>query len=61
MNTFNTIAGIASIVSLIVSIWALKRVHDVEVKINITDQSKVDIDQKAQGQNIKQAGRDLYG
>jgi len=59
MNTFNIIAGVASIISFGVSLWAIKRVRDVEVRINITDQSQLHINQKAQGEDIKQAGRDM--
>lgn len=65
MNLFNIMAGTASIISLIISIIAIKKVVNIETRINITDQSTNIIDssnkisQKANGKDITQAGRDI--
>ena len=65
MKYFNIIAGIASIVSLIISIIAIKKVIKVETKINIDDHSshiassQNKTSQKAKGNNITQAGGDI--
>lgn len=59
MNVFNIIAGVASIVSLIVSILVLKGLHEVKIKIGFTDKSRTKISQKATGRGIQQAGGDM--
>jgi len=65
MSVFNIIAGTASIISLIISIIAIKKVVNIETRININDQSTNIIDssnkisQKASGKDITQAGRDI--
>ncbi len=59
MNVFSIVAGVASIVSLFVSILALKGVHDVKIQIGFTDKSRTKISQKATGSDIKQAGGNM--
>ena len=59
MNVFNIVVGVASIVSLFVSILALKGVHEVKIKIGFTDKSRTKVGQKATGQNIRQAGGNM--
>jgi len=61
MSFFNIISGIASIASLGLSIWALRRVHGVEMKFGSIHESHVNVKQKANGKDIKQAGRDING
>lgn len=60
MSFFNIISGVASIASLGLSIWALFRVHSVEIKFGLVNKSHVNIKQKANGKDIKQAGRDMH-
>lgn len=59
MNVFNIVVGVASIVSLFVSILALKGVHDVKIYIGFTNKSRTKISQKATGRDIQQAGGDM--
>ena len=61
MQIFNIVAGIASILSLLVSLLVFKGVRDVKVKIGFTHKSQDTITQKASGNKIKQAGRDVNG
>lgn len=51
MEYFNIIVGISSILSLIISVIAIKKVYNFEAKFVIS--------QKAIGKNITQAGRDV--
>ncbi len=66
MNIFNIIAGIASILSLIISVIAIKKVYKFETKFKIyntsinTIDSQNRISQKAKGNNINQSGRDIH-
>lgn len=57
METFNIIAGVSSIVSLVISGVALFKVNALK-KTNIKSTSSV---QSAHGSNIKQVGRDYNG
>ena len=59
MQAFTVIAGAASIVSLIVSILAIKGVHDVKIHVGFTDKSRTKVSQKASGRDIRQAGGDM--
>ena len=59
MDIFNILAGVASIVSLVVSILAFKGVHDVKVHVGFADKSRNKLIQKASGNKIQQAGRDI--
>jgi len=65
MNVFNVITGVASILSLIISVTAIKKVLKLEANINIDDHSRHvtnshnRISQKAKGENISQAGGDM--
>ncbi|MBW7988925.1 MAG: hypothetical protein FVQ84_02735 [Planctomycetes bacterium] len=65
MDAFNKIAGIASILSLIISVIAIKKVSKLEANIKIDDHSNHvtnshnRISQKAKGENISQAGGDM--
>lgn len=61
MNMFNILAGVASILSLIVSLLAFKGVRDVKVQVGFTRMSRDKITQKASGNKIQQAGRDVNG
>ena len=61
MVYFNVISGLASIVSLVVSFFALRTVYKVKVEIGLTENSHNKVEQKANGRNIRQAGRDLRG
>lgn len=65
METFNIIAGVASIVSLIISIFAINKVYKVEKNINISvdkstgkNQSQNQTKQSIKGDNNIQSGRD---
>jgi hypothetical protein len=51
MEYFYIISGMASIVSLIISVIAIRKVYNFEAKFKIS--------QKAKGQDITQVGRDL--
>jgi len=65
MKVFNIIAGIASILSLTLSVIAIRKVCKIETRIKIEDNSGdvtnsvVKVSQKANGKNIMQAGGDL--
>ena len=65
MNVFNIVAGIASILSLIISVVAIRKVCKIETKIKMEDNSSHitnshnKISQKAKGTNITQTGGDL--
>jgi len=61
MNTFNVVSGLASIISLAISIWALRAVYSIKVKIGLTDKSQTRIKQRAEGKDIRQAGGDIHG
>lgn len=61
MSLFSIVSDIASIASLGLSIWALFRVHSVETKFSVINKSHVNIKQKANGKDIKQAGGDMHG
>ena len=64
MNYFNVIAGIASIISLLLTFCVYKGVNKILVNLKIEDKSiqKIKssnkISQKAEGINISQVGRD---
>ncbi len=65
METFNIIAGIASIVSLLISIFAISKVYKIEKNINISvdksvgnNQSQNKTKQSMKGNNNIQSGRD---
>lgn len=65
METFNIIAGVASVVSLIISIFAINKVYKIEKNINISvdkstgKQSQNQIKQSIKGDNNIQSGRDV--
>ncbi len=65
MDAFNKIAGIASILSLIISVIAIKKVSKLEANIKIDNHSSHvtnshnRISQKAKGKNISQASGDM--
>jgi len=61
MVYFNVVSGLASIASLCLSIWALFRVHSIEVKLGFTKISRTSVKQKANGRDIRQAGGDIHG
>ena len=61
MKIFDIISGLASIASLIISVYALVAVHKVKVKVGLTKKSRTKITQKAVGKDIRQSGRDLDG
>ena len=60
MSLFNIISGLASITSMGLSIWALFRIHSVEIKFGLVKKSHVNIKQRANGKDIRQAGRDMH-
>ncbi|MBI3813781.1 MAG: hypothetical protein HY279_04850 [Nitrospinae bacterium] len=67
MDTFNIIAGAASIVSLIISIFAINKAYKIEKNINISvdksvekNQSQNKIKQSMKGNNNIQSGRDTH-
>jgi hypothetical protein len=47
MVYFNIITGVASIASFGLSIWALFRVHSIEVRFGFTRTSRTSVSQKA--------------
>ncbi|MFK7983645.1 MAG: hypothetical protein AB8G86_26950 [Saprospiraceae bacterium] len=55
---FNLIAGMASIISLIITFITLKKVEKIENRIKINE-SVGDVKQKAKGKKNQQAGRDI--
>jgi len=59
MTIFSIVAGMASIISLLMSILALKGVHDVKIQIGFTNKSRTRINQKARGNDIRQAGGNM--
>jgi hypothetical protein len=61
MEYFNIISGVASIASLGLSVWALRRVHTIEAHFGLTTKANTKISQKAVGRDIQQAGGDIHG
>jgi|WetSurMetagenome_2_1015567.scaffolds.fasta_scaffold262722_2 hypothetical protein len=61
MNYFNIIAGMASIISLLITVCVYKEVNQIKINLKIENNStkKINkISQKAIGENISQIGRD---
>lgn len=58
MVYFNLISGLASIASLVVSILAFVCIRKVEIRLGGTE---MNIKQRAEGRDIKQAGGDMNG
>lgn len=66
METFNIIAGVASIVSLLISVFAINKVYKIEKNINISvdksvgnNQFQNKTKQSIKGSGNVQSGRDV--
>lgn len=58
MQAFGIIAGIASILSLIISVFIAKQVVNIKTKLTVKDYSKTKVKQSAKGDSNIQIGRD---
>lgn len=58
MQAFGIIAGIASILSLIISVFIAKQVVNIKTKITMKDSSKTKVKQTEKGDSNIQIGRD---
>lgn len=56
MNTFNIIAGCASIISLIISIFVIRKVNKIDNSINPKQKANIG---SMKDSSFQQAGRDI--